>query len=569
MIKSLREKIEEILIKSNKLSKDQLNKALGIHKDKGGSLSKILVKEGFISDKDLLVLLSEGLQIPPINLSKYKIDSDVIKLIPEKIALTYKIIPISRICDTLTIVMADPLNIFAIDEVKMLTKYNIEPVIATEADILKAIDIYYKTASMKMEKLLEEVSIEDVEVVKEEPIDAKQLMSESQTAPIVRMVDLILEEALGKRASDVHVEPREDKLIVRYRIDGNLKESLLVPKEKQNALIARLKIMSGLDITESRLPQDGRFKIDFKGRQIDFRVSALPITYGQKIVLRALDKSNLSLGLDKLGFLEDSLVKFKEAVLRPFGMILITGPTGSGKSTTLYSILNQLNSVDRNIVTIEDPVEYQIEGITQIQVKPEIGLTFVNGLRSVLRQSPDIIMVGEIRDFETADIAIKASLTGELIFSTLHTNDAPGAITRLIDMGIEPFLIASSVILVAAQRLVRKICPHCKEGIDIPESVLQRVGFFEISNEAKGITFYKGKGCNHCLNTGYFGRMGILEVFGVDDTLREMIVKRASSDQLKVYAIKQGMKTLREDALMKFKMGLTSLDEVLRVTSEE
>ena len=345
----------------------------------------------------------------------------------------------------------------------------------------------------------------------------------------------------------------------------------MLPKKNQNAVLARLKIMSRLDITETRLPQDGRFKIRLEDKEIDFRVSVLPITFGSKVVLRALDKANLSIGLNKLGFLQRSLEIFEQALKKPFGMILITGPTGSGKSTTLYSILNSLNTPDRNIITVEDPVEYQVEGITQVQVSPDIGLTFASGLRSLLRQSPDIIMLGEIRDSETADIAVKASLTGELVFSTLHTNDAAGAVTRLIDMGVEPFLISSSVVLVAAQRLCRKICQYCKETCKIPDAVFERVGINikELTKKKGGpVTFYKGKGCKKCNNTGYYGRMGTLELFLMDDTIREMIITRKSSDEIKQYAISKGMKTLRDNAIEKFAMGLTTFEEVLRITSE-
>jgi type IV pilus assembly protein PilB len=355
---------------------------------------------------------------------------------------------------------------------------------------------------------------------------------------------------------------------VRYRVDGRLQEALNVAKKNQNAIIARIKILSRLDITETRLPQDGRFKIKFRDREIDFRVSVLPISFGNKIVLRALDKSSLSIGLDKLGFLEESIDNFKKALKRPYGMILVTGPTGSGKSTTLYSVLNQMNTPDKNIVTIEDPVEYQLGGITQVQVNPDIGLTFASGLKSMLRQNPDVVMVGEIRDFETADIAIKASLTGQLVLSTLHTNDAPSAITRLIDMGIEPFLISSSVVMCAAQRLARRICPSCKEKVEIPKSVLERIKS-DVTDLMKTKMFCKGKGCNKCNNTGYLGRMGIVETFLLDDAIRDMIIRKASADEIKRYAISKGMQTLRDNALRQFMRGETTLEEVLRVTADE
>ena len=371
-------------------------------------------------------------------------------------------------------------------------------------------------------------------------------------------------QALKKRASDIHIEPEEDCLRIRYRIDGSLYDIFKLPQENQNAILARIKIISNLDITESRIPQDGRFRVKFEGREIDFRVSSLPTTFGQKFVLRALDKSNLSIGLDQLGFSERPLEVFKEATNKPFGMILVTGPTGSGKSTTLYSVLSQLNTAERNIITIEDPVEYQIEGITQIQVKPEIGLDFVSGLRSLLRQSPDVIMIGEIRDAESADIAVKAALTGQMLLSTLHTNDALSSITRLVDMGIEPFLVASSLIMLCAQRLCRRICLKCREPIDIPDKFLESIGFNE------KVTFYTAKGCKYCNDTGFYGRIAILEAIMINDALREMIMKSKPMDEIKQYAImKCGMKTLRDDAYLKVKMGLTTLDEVIRVTKEE
>ncbi len=571
MQKSLRDRLVEILEKSEVLKKGQLEKSISIQQKSGGSLGKILVEQGFISHQDLMVFLSQQLNIPPIDLSKYKIDPDIIKLIPEKIARQYKLIPISRLGNTLTVAMSDPTNIIAMDDMKTLTNYAIDLVIATEQNIESAISNYYAAGSeAAISSIIAEGegSGEELEVVEEEKVDVSEISAESKKAPVVKVVSMILNEALNKRASDVHIEPQEKSLRVRYRVDGRLQDALSIPKSNQRAIIARLKIMSKLDITETRLPQDGRFKIKFRDKEIDFRVSVLPVSFGNKIVLRALDKSSLSMGLEKLGFSPEPLKNFKAALKRPYGMILITGPTGSGKSTTLYSILSQLNTLDKNIVTIEDPVEYQLEGITQVQANPDIGLTFSSGLKSLLRQSPDIVMIGEIRDFETADIAIKASLTGQLVLSTLHTNDAPSAITRLVDMGIEPFLIASSVIMTAAQRLCRKICPYCKEKYEIPRSVLERIGA-NIEELAKKKTFYRGKGCKRCNNTGYLGRIGTLETFIIDDTIRELILKKSSADEIKKYAVSKGMKTLRENALKKFAEGLTTLEEVLRITSEE
>jgi type IV pilus assembly protein PilB len=558
MALSLREKLTDILIKGNLIKKEDLDKAIEIQKMSGGSLGKILVDQGLISQKSLMVAVSAQLDIPPINISKYKIDKEILKLIPEKTARQYSVLPLSKIGNVLTVVISDPLNIFAIDDIKMITNFKVDIAIAASAQ--------------EISRILEEVKPEDdVEVVDEEKIDISEITEESRKAPIVKVVSLILNEAIKKRASDIHIEPCEKFLKVRYRIDGSLHDVLTLPKKNQNAVVARLKIMSRLDITETRMPQDGRFKISFEDKEIDFRVSILPVTFGGKVVLRILDKSTVSVGLDKLGFLPGPLSTFKTALSRPYGMILVTGPTGSGKSTTLYSIISQLNTPERNIITLEDPVEYETEGVTQIPARPEIGLTFAVGLKGILRQSPDIIMVGEIRDFETADIAIKASLTGQLILSTLHTNDSAGAITRLIDMGVEPFLVASSLVMSSAQRLMRKICDNCKEEMEILPPVLERLGIDPGIIKAKGIkNFYKGRGCSRCNDTGYYGRVGILETLLIDDPVRNMIMKKASSDQIKEYAVKEKhMMTLRDNAFENCMKGVTTLEETLRVTSEE
>lgn len=574
MLGSLKEKLVKLLVDGNIVKNKDLDKALEIQKKSGGSLGKILVDQGFITNRALMVAVSEQLNIPPIDLSKYKINREILKLIPEKVARQYSVLPFSRIGNAITIVMSDPLNVLAIDDIKLLTHLNIDIAIAPENEIKEAINSYYGTAVQAQEiaKILEEVKAGDeVEVVEEEKIDISEVTEESQKAPIVKVVSLILNEAIKKRASDIHIEPCEKFLKVRYRIDGSLHDVLTLPKKNQNAILARLKIMSRLDITETRMPQDGRFKINCEGKEIDFRVSVLPITFGGKVVMRILDKSNINIGLDKLGFLPGPLSTFKTALSRPYGMILVTGPTGSGKSTTLYSIISQLNTQERNIITLEDPVEYETEGVTQIAARPEIGLTFATGLKSVLRQSPDIIMVGEIRDFETADIAIKASLTGQLILSTLHTNDSCGAITRLIDMGVEPFLVASSLILSSAQRLMRKVCENCKEEMEIPKNVLERQGIDTRELRKHGVkNFYKGKGCSRCNDTGYYGRVGILEALLIDDTIRGMIMKKASSDQIKEYAVKEKqMLTLRDNAVENCIKGVTTLEEVIRVTSED
>ena len=572
-MKTLSDKLLDILEQKKILDKERLKKVLSIHKRKGGSIGKILISENIITYKDLIAFLSEPLDIPPIDLSRYKINPSVAKLVPQKLAFQHNLVPVSRIGNILTIAMSDPTDILAVDDVRAIVSPEIESIdviVATDNDIRESLGKLYGSPAEDIAKIISDAGTEDVEVVEEERFDVGEITAESQKAPIVKIVSLILNEALRGRASDIHIEPFEKNLRVRYRIDGVLHDALSLPKKNQNAVLARLKIMSKLDITENRMPQDGHFRIKLGQREIDFRVSTLPITFGNKIVLRALDKSNLSVGLDKLGFLPRPLEAFKSALERPFGMILLTGPTGSGKSTTLYSIVNKLNTPDKNVVTIEDPVEYQVEGITQIQVNPEIGLTFANGLKSLLRQNPDIIMVGEIRDFETADIAIKASLTGQLVLSTLHTNNASGAITRLVDMGVEPFLVGASIVLTAAQRLTRKICPRCKEKTDIPRSVVERIGAnVDIDKLMKRKPFYRGRGCSYCSSTGYLGRMGVLETLTIDDTIRDMIIKKVSTSDIEKYAISKGMMTLRDSALEIFAAGLTTLEEVLRITTEE
>jgi len=573
-MKALKENLIEILLQNKLVTKEQLNHALEIQKAKGISLRKVLVQEKLISEDELLSLLSSRLYIPTLRLTKFKFDQEIVKLIPEHTARQYRVIAFSRIGNTLTVAMADPLNIFAVDDLKVITNCDIDIVLSPEDEIDKAIETQYGGGAKGMEEILREDSLrqqsssekQEVELMKEEEIELSTVLKESERPLIVKLVDIILTEALAKRASDIHIEPEIDGLRVRYRIDGALHEIIKLPKKNQNAIIARLKIIANLNITESRIPLDGRFKVKFEGKEIDFRVSSLPTTFGQKFVLRVLDKGNLSIGLDKLGFSPDPLRVFKEAITKPFGMLLVTGPTGSGKSTTLYSVLSQLNTPERNIITIEDPVEYQLEGITQIQVKPDIKLDFAMALRSVLRQSPDVIMVGEIRDAETADIAVKASLTGQLFLSTLHTNDSLSSINRIIDMGVEPFLVASSLVMVCAQRLARKMCPKCRVPIQVPIEHLKEIGF--PLNEK--VIFYKSEGCKYCNNTGFYGRIAILEAVLIDDHLREMIMKRQSLDAIKEYALKEmHMKTLRDDAFIKVKEGLTTLDESLRITTEE
>ncbi|MCM8782145.1 MAG: Flp pilus assembly complex ATPase component TadA, partial [Candidatus Omnitrophica bacterium] len=548
--------------------------ALKIQKKTGGSIGKILIESGVITQQDFMLFLSNQLNIPPINLSHYKLDPTLMELFPENIIRECKIVPISKIGDVLTVALSDPFDTLLLDKIKSITGYNIESVLTTEEEVKVAIDNFYSGRGFDFKKTVGEISESGIGLVEinaeekeAEKIEIGQIADKVKLPPIIKIVNLILIEALKKRASDIHIEPTEKCLRVRYRVDGVLHDSLTLPKKSQNAIIARLKILSNLEIAQTHMPQDGAFKVKIEGKEIDFRVSVLPTANGSKVVLRLLDKSTLSVGLDNLGFLPESVELFKRAITRPYGIILVTGPTGSGKSTTLYSILNQLNVSEKSIITLEDPAEYQIEGLTQIQVRSDIGLTFASGLRSLLRQNPDVIMVGEIRDGETADIAIKASLTGQLVLSTLHTNDAASAITRLIDMGVEPFLIASSLVFIAAQRLCRKICPHCKEPCEVPRQVLERIGInYETLEKTGKSKFYEGKGCPKCNNTGFLGRMGILEALFIDDEIKTMIVKRASDDEIKDYAVKHGMKTLRDDAISKFLNGLTTLEEALSVT---
>ncbi|MBN2144991.1 MAG: type II secretion system ATPase GspE, partial [Candidatus Aureabacteria bacterium] len=492
------------------------------------------------------------------------------ELIPQNICEFYCLIPIARIGNALSVAMADPLNVFAIDDIKLMTGMEIVPTIATETDILEILKAYYSNKS-GMTEVLDDV--DDVEVAHEkmEEMDLDQLGGASQAdeAPVIKIVNIVLKEAIDSKASDIHIEPMEKTLSIRYRIDGVLHQKVSPPKALQNAIISRLKIMAKLDIAERRLPQDGRFRIKIKGKNIDFRFSTLPTVYGEKVVMRILDKSALNLDMTKLGFTPNALKTFKEALTRPYGIILVTGPTGSGKTTSLYSALSILNTTEKNLVTVEDPVEYQLAGINQVQCNADIGLTFASALRSILRQDPNIVMIGEIRDFETADIAIKASLTGHLVLSTLHTNDAPSAIARLDDMGVEPFLISSSLICVQAQRLGRKICEKCKEPLPLDKEILKQAQIPSKYYEDPNFITYQGKGCRSCSNTGNSGRSSIVEVFAVNDEIRKLVVQRKSSEIIKKIAVEQGMLTLRMAALRKVIEGSMSLKEALRVTSPD
>ena len=567
-------RLGEILLKESLITQDQLDKALEFQRSNGGKLGSCLTKMGYITDDDITGVLSRQYGVPSINLKYYEIDPNVIKLIPQDTALRYQVIPLSRVGSVLTIAMTDPTNVFAMDDIKFMTGFNVEPVVASESAIAEAIARFYGGAASSHEELsnlMKDLVEDDQELelaADEQELDAATLEKAAEEAPIIKLVNLILTDAVKRGASDIHIEPYEKEFRVRFRIDGILQSIMAPPLKLKDAITSRLKIMSKLDISEKRLPQDGRImlKMNIGGRkkQLDFRVSTLPVLWGEKIVLRLLDKENLRLDMTKLGFEPESLVKFEKAILKPYGMVLVTGPTGSGKTNTLYSSIARLNQPDTNIMTAEDPVEFQLAGVNQVQMKEQIGLNFAAALRAFLRQDPNIILVGEIRDFETAEIAIKAALTGHLVLSTLHTNGAPETITRLMNMGIEPFLVATSVHLICAQRLVRRICKECAETVDVPEQTLIEEGFSP--EEAKTVKITKGKGCGVCNNTGYKGRAGLYEVMEVDDEIKELVLVGASALELKKKAIEQGMITLRRSGLIKVAAGVTTLEEVARET---
>ncbi len=565
-METTRDKILKALRQQPNVNPTEIDALIYAKHDKGVGLVKAVIKRGLITEQDMLVLLVKELQIPSIDLTKYRLDDKLKSVITEKIARQYNVVPISSFSNTITVAVSDPLNVFAIDDLRNITSKEIDMVICTETQIVRAIDQFYIALGGDMSQVTKAAQAADFEILDEEQGPGAEDVRDGEQAPVIRMVNLVIKEALRQRASDIHMEPFEEGMRVRYRIDGVLQDSMMIPQDSQNAVIVRIKIMSRLDITTYQTPQDGRFKMRFGTNEIDFRVSMLPTTFGQKIVMRVLDKGNLSVGLNKLGFSPYSMKVLEEMMYKPFGMILVTGPTGSGKSTTLYSIINKLNTPERNIITIEDPVEYLVEGLTQIEVKHDIGLDFKVGLKAVLRQSPDVVMVGEIRDGETADIAIKASLTGQLVLSTLHTNDAAGSITRLVDMGLEPFLVSSSLLAICSQRLCRRICQHCKHPVQLtPEA------FKKIEGKVKpGTVFYEGKGCDRCRHTGYLGRLGVTEILAIDDQIREMIIKGESSAAIGAYACeKQGMKLLFDDVVDKMCAGETTLAEVYRIASED
>jgi len=565
MAESLRDKIIRSLVDSKLISQKQLNKALDIQKEKGGKLSDILVDENYAKRDDLTAILARELGTPPIRLSRYKVDPAVLKLIPKKLVKQYSIIPVSKIGDMVTIAMADPLNVLAIDDIKALTGYKIGILITTDQEIEDATVEYYEdNAKDAIEGIINNLKkgdkIEMVSIGGEET-DSSALSRMINEAPVVKITDILLAEAVKLRASDVLIEPQEKAVRVRYRIDGELSAIQSLPKHLQDAIVSRLKVMAGLNIAERRLPQDGRFIAELFNKEVDFRVSILPDTFGEKAALRILDKSTAMLDLDKLGFEEGQLDILKQAGKRPHGMILACGPTGSGKTTTLYSLLNYTDSPEKNIVTVEDPVEYKMDGINQVTIRPSLGLTFASSLRSILRQDPDVIMVGEIRDYDTVDIAIKAALTGHLVLSTLHTTTASGSIVRLLNIGVEPFLISSSIVLVAAQRLVRKICEDCKEPYSLDDATAKRLKI-----DSKKIKLYRGKGCKKCMDTGYKGRVGLVEILPLTPKIRELVASNAQEFQIKDAARAEGMKTLRENGIAKVLRGITTLEEIIRVT---
>ncbi|MFA5823195.1 MAG: type IV-A pilus assembly ATPase PilB [Thermodesulfovibrionales bacterium] len=597
-------RLGQLLTSSKMITEDQLNEAIGLQRREGGRLGTNLIKLGYITEEKLVSFLSKQWGVPAVTLSDYMVDSLVLKLIPYEIARKYLIVPLARVGATLTIAMADPSNVFVIDDVKFMTGFNVEVVVAGESSVINAINSYYKgknealvaskgparkselkakdytisedeykdggQATVFDESPLVDVeefdkvvgeALDDVEVIEDKDEEA---VSEVER-PIVKLVNGILINAVKEKASDIHVEPYENSFRIRQRVDGKMYTVMNLPVKIKSAVTSRLKIMAGLDIAERRLPQDGRIKLKMgKKREIDFRVSTVPCLFGERTVLRLLDKSNLQVDLTKLGFEEDVLKDFMIALDKPYGMILVTGPTGSGKTTTLYSALQYLNKIGVNISTAEDPVEYNFMGINQVHVREDIGLTFAAALRSFLRQDPDIIMVGEIRDFETAEISVKAALTGHLVLSTLHTNDAPSTISRLLNMGIEPFLVSASVILIVAQRLVRKVCTECKVEENVPIPALIQLGFSE--EEAPSVKAYKGKGCSVCNGSGYKGRVALYEVMPLKEELKEMILEGASADEIKKTSVRIGMKTLRASGLVKIKDGVTTIEEVLKIT---
>jgi type IV pilus assembly protein PilB len=561
-----KKRLGEMLIEEGLIKKSDLEKALAEQKKKSNRrLGQIMIEMKLISEEDIASMLGRQLGIPFITLSHYEIDKAILKTIPTDVVRKYQIIPVDRTGNTLTVALADPSNIFILDEIKLLTKCEIVPLISYESDIKQAIVRYYEDDSSAFEEMMKDITdAEDIEVIEVgDDIDEDKLREQMEEAPVIKLVNLLITQAIKDRVSDIHIEPYEKDLRVRYRIDGVLHEVAPPHKSLQNAIISRLKIISDLDIAERRLPQDGRFKMRFTNREIDFRVSVLPTSFGEKVVMRLLDKANLNVDLKQLGFEDHEMKTIDEQIHAPYGMILVTGPTGSGKSTTLYSILSTINDPKKNIMTAEDPVEYQLKGINQVQTRADIGLTFAAALRSFLRQDPDIVMVGEMRDLETTEIGVKAALTGHLVLSTLHTNDSPSTITRLVDMGIERFLVSSSLNMIIAQRLVRRNCKSCMETYTPSIAMLKNLG---IPGPAKKYEFARGAGCDICKGTGYKGRVALYEILVMSENLRDLVVRGANMAEIKIAAREEGMKTLRDSGINKIISGLTTAEEVLSVS---
>lgn len=556
-----KKKLGELLVDVGLITDEQLKQAIAIQTKTGEKLGKVLVKEGYVTEEQILEALEFQLGIPHADLQKFYIDPDIAKMIPESLAKRYMVIPIKKDIDGIQVAMADPLNIFAIDDIKLITKQNVKPLIASESSILKAIDRIFgkEQAEKAVQDFKRELNNDTLNDVANESLD------EINNAPAVRLVNSIIEQAIKNRVSDIHIEPTEKDLRIRFRIDGQLNEAMRIIKNTQGPVITRIKIMANMNIAERRIPQDGRIEFFEGGKNIDIRVSSLPTVFGEKLVLRLLDKNNFMITKEQLGLDGEDMIIFNKLLSRPNGIILLTGPTGSGKTTTLYAMLRELNKPNINIITVEDPVEYSLEGISQVQVNEKAGLIFESALRSILRQDPDVIMIGEIRDAKTAEIAIRSAITGHLVLSTLHTNDAPGAITRLIDMGIEPYLVSSSVSGIIAQRLARKICQNCKVSYIATQREKQLLGI----DETKELTIYRGRGCAVCNKTGYKGRMPIYEIMAVTPDIRELINKKSSSDVIAIEAVKNGMKTLRESAKRLVLEGKTTIDEMLRLTYED
>jgi type IV pilus assembly protein PilB len=568
--KSFGERIADVLIEDGLLLPNQLEEAVGIQKIEGGRLLKILTDKRFVTEQDMTFSMGRCLNTPPINLSKLRVPEDIMSIVPRDMAKANKLVPIARLNGKLFVAMSDPTNVLALDDLKRRVQLEIIPMIATERAVSEALTGVHGAGNMS--EVLRQVSEEavqasevEVQVSKREEIDLDRLASDSEDAPVIKIVNLILAQAVKEKASDVHIEPFQNTLKLRYRVDGELILAESPPKALQLAITSRIKILAGLNIAERRVPQDGRFRIKVLGKEIDLRISILPTAHGEKIVIRILDKAQLTGSIDQMGMDQNTLSKFKHAIDAPHGMILVTGPTGSGKTTTLYSVLQELNNPQYNIVTVEDPIEYELSGINQVAVRADIGLDFASALRSILRQDPDIVMVGEIRDNETADIAVKAALTGHQVLSTLHTNDAAGAITRLDDMGIEPFLISSSILMACAQRLVRRVCTNCREEF-VPETeILEKLAL----KDTKDTVFYHGTGCDRCKGRGYLGRAAIIEALPISESVRRLIIKRASAAVIKNQAMTEGMKTLRMVGIEKAAEGITTLEEIWRVTAED